>query len=1358
MRFLVSISDLGNYIGSGSQGSVWQHATEPDKIIKVMKGFPVLKDGEMDAFQYDRYLERRIGATKWMSEQEKWMFPPMANKMVLYLFNETMAMRKDNLVLPTGQVKVYAVDTQIFELKDMRRLYKTIVNNGQFGEASEEAKQFKRDWLTILSPGHRHGYLMVQEKLERIGGRSRAVGQERPKVFEQWSTFLWDDFGLVTRDTKNPGNYGFRNNKELVIYDPVVAPLPEQNDWSSRNVFNRLRYAYFVYLFTDIPKINDIDEHDAYEVNKIIRRFEKQIIAGNFYRIERSAEGFPGSYQPEPSLNDYGLRDIMYSGTASDNFQQTLTNFSSEVPEFEEIEWEKKKPAPDWQDDIEWDAEELFNAAPKQTKVKFPRAKADKIVATVKSQIKPYVEKMMACGSYRRGAQMIGDIDFVVILKDGYTLPQILPSNQGINWVGEQKAQIIIEGEKVDFRVTTPEAWGATILYFTGPADFNIKYRWMAKRRGLKLSEYGLFNRESDEYLAGATEEDVFTALGRPYKDPAQRQGFSKSKKKTTKKAETELLLHPLGGWNHQIDLLEEFPNAKNFGALLNQEIESEIIVLNSLEELLAQDFSSLGRGSSPLYYVNFPLTVFRGVKTKDDDQWTWQRWLEDDKMGTSTNMTVEDSQPSTLNIQEALNYAGAQDWVSKSIQPDFELYSIDIQDYFVMLPRQSERYYHHRSCNPVSASGNIGVHVDGQWQDPVVSCDNPNHMVAESPVIFILGGAQYEDLNVVWDSDANYASFDAESKEDWANKYGREIKIGKPGEVAWRSINPNYYAVGLELGYISEDRVMGEGHYAIMGPTPANFQLDWRGYPMFEIDMDGLKYVISRNTQYDSLLSNGTNIAIIQDIPITKITPYDSDLGIGRVSSGEAELKDGSKVPVGYEWIPNIHSITPPKVERGELSWRERFEAESKEDWANKYGMEIKIGKQGEIAWRAMNPNDYTVGLESGHITSKHEIYAMLGKTPTAFQLAWRGYPLFEIDMEGLKYIKAPNTQWNQPRHTNIVIVQDIPVDKVVPYDSDLGIGKVSPYRAGRGRQRRELPHVVGRETSFQDWTSRFGGVPWPGYGGSYEAEEDRCCKECDKTTGLTTIQAGTYCYDCLPINLGAEDNYDATYGVKQAKIRRKLKNSIKKQNTHGTKAGQWSARKSQLLKQKYEAACERKGLRAYKGKKTQSQDNLSKWSQQKWGTGSGKKSSTTGEAYFPAKAVEALKKRGLYAKATRQKRAATKAGKQRATYSKDIQNIVADYRAEDQPPICPICDGYIPNDERPGAYPGAISRYDNHTEVCSACGTTEGVGMMILGNEINVLADEAKEFTDDPWEIWRYIIANAKEQLPPMFFGRTP
>ncbi len=147
---------------------------------------------------------------------------------------------------------------------------------------------------------------------------------------------------------------------------------------------------------------------------------------------------------------------------------------------------------------------------------------------------------------------------------------------------------------------------------------------------------------------------------------------------------------------------------------------------------------------------------------------------------------------------------------------------------------------------------------------------------------------------------------------------------------------------------------------------------------------------------------------------------------------------------------------------------------------------------------------------------------------------------------------------------------------------------------------------------------------------------------------------------------SFAAEDNYEATYGKAQAAIRRRLKKKIKAQAIMGTKAGQWSARKSQELKRQYEAACEKRGLAAYKGQKTQSQKNLSNWSQQKWRTASGKNSSDTGEPYFPAKAVEALKDKGLYAKAKRQKAAATKAGKQSARYSDDIRAVVRKYRAE--------------------------------------------------------------------------------------------
>jgi hypothetical protein len=111
-------------------------------------------------------------------------------------------------------------------------------------------------------------------------------------------------------------------------------------------------------------------------------------------------------------------------------------------------------------------------------------------------------------------------------------------------------------------------------------------------------------------------------------------------------------------------------------------------------------------------------------------------------------------------------------------------------------------------------------------------------------------------------------------------------------------------------------------------------------------------------------------------------------------------------------------------------------------------------------------------------------------------------------------------------------------------------------------------------------------------------------------------------------------------------------------KAGTKGGDAGQWSARKAQLAVQKY-----KKAGGGYEGKKSSS-NSLSKWTKQKWGTASGEKSKDTGEAYFPKAAVEALKKAGKYQKATAQKKAATKAGKQFARYSPDIQRIVKRYR----------------------------------------------------------------------------------------------
>ena len=42
---------------------------------------------------------------------------------------------------------------------------------------------------------------------------------------------------------------------------------------------------------------------------------------------------------------------------------------------------------------------------------------------------------------------------------------------------------------------------------------------------------------------------------------------------------------------------------------------------------------------------------------------------------------------------------------------------------------------------------------------------------------------------------------------------------------------------------------------------------------------------------------------------------------------------------------------------------------------------------------------------------------------------------------------------------------------------------------------------------------------------------------------------------------------------------------------------------------------------------------------------------------------------------------------------------------------PVCPRCGGWIPNALQPGEYPGALSRVDNVTEICSSCGTEEAM-----------------------------------------------
>ena len=124
---------------------------------------------------------------------------------------------------------------------------------------------------------------------------------------------------------------------------------------------------------------------------------------------------------------------------------------------------------------------------------------------------------------------------------------------------------------------------------------------------------------------------------------------------------------------------------------------------------------------------------------------------------------------------------------------------------------------------------------------------------------------------------------------------------------------------------------------------------------------------------------------------------------------------------------------------------------------------------------------------------------------------------------------------------------------------------------------------------------------------------------------------------------------------------LRERIKNKVMA-GTKGGKAGQWSARKAQIVAQEY-----KKAGGGYSGSKTSKQKSLSKWTKEDWGTKSGKPSTqgdkATGERYLPKKARQKLSS-AEYAKTSAKKREDSRKGKQFSKQPKSIAKKTARYR----------------------------------------------------------------------------------------------
>jgi hypothetical protein len=130
---------------------------------------------------------------------------------------------------------------------------------------------------------------------------------------------------------------------------------------------------------------------------------------------------------------------------------------------------------------------------------------------------------------------------------------------------------------------------------------------------------------------------------------------------------------------------------------------------------------------------------------------------------------------------------------------------------------------------------------------------------------------------------------------------------------------------------------------------------------------------------------------------------------------------------------------------------------------------------------------------------------------------------------------------------------------------------------------------------------------------------------------------------------------------GYTKPELRARIVASVKA-GTAGGGAGQWSARKAQIVAQRY-----KKAGGGYSGPKTAKQSSLSKWTSEKWTTKSGKPSTqgpkATGERYLPKKAIESLSA-AEYAATTKKKREGTKSGQQFVKQPKKVAEKTSRYR----------------------------------------------------------------------------------------------
>lgn len=136
------------------------------------------------------------------------------------------------------------------------------------------------------------------------------------------------------------------------------------------------------------------------------------------------------------------------------------------------------------------------------------------------------VQRIEVAGSLRRRMETVKDVDLLATSDNAPALMETFvhhPAVAQITGHGETKSSVVLtSGIAVDLRVVEDAQFATALAHFTGSREHNTQLRALAKKRGFKLNEYGLFDGETP--LPIADEAELYRRLGLHFIPPETRE------------------------------------------------------------------------------------------------------------------------------------------------------------------------------------------------------------------------------------------------------------------------------------------------------------------------------------------------------------------------------------------------------------------------------------------------------------------------------------------------------------------------------------------------------------------------------------------------------------------------------------------------------------------------------------------------------------------------------------------------------------------------------------------------------------------------------------------------------------------